>query len=218
MGNSLKFDLELAESRFSLPELEVYFSDKMAKLYQPIIYGSKYSFPPPEGMYYRILYNNSIQEYCLQYYVYWLDQNCMGIMPIADHKYDYEPILIFLKPPNLFPVGVVNAGYSKYLGLSCRFHKTEIRRIEYIERDEHEINFQYSTSRSPYYPFGGPEGKSSKTCVKKYPLPGSIYFEETKPIFALVACSHVFSGAEASLNGDRLKVTLKPLTDRIVEE
>lgn len=218
LGNSLKLELEQIESRFSLPELETYICDEMAKLYQPIIHGGKYSFPPPEGMYYRILFNNLLKEYCVQYYLYWLDQNCLGIMPIADHKYDYEPILIFLKPPNLFPVGIVNAGYSKYLGISCRFHKTEIRRMEYTKRDENEREFQYLTSPSPYYPFGGSEGRPFKTCVKKYPLSGSIYFEETKPLFALTACSHVFSGAEASINGDRIKVDLRRLTDTIAEE
>ncbi len=218
LGNSLKLELEPINSQFNLPELEVYFCDVMAKLYQPIIYGSKYSIPPPEGLYYRILYNNLLQEYCIQYYLYWLDQNCLGIMPIADHKYDYEPILIFLKPPNLFPVGIVNAGYSKYLGMSCRFHKTEIRRIEYMNRDEHEREFHYFTSPSPYYPYGGTEGRSCKTCVKKYPLSGSIYFEKTNPLFALTACSHVFSGSEASISGDRLKVDLKLLTDKIAEE
>lgn len=218
LGSNLKLELELIESRFSLPGLDVYFCDEMTKLYQPIIYGGKYSIPPPEGMYYRVLYNNLVQEYCIVYYLYWLDQNCLGIMPIADHKYDYEPILIFLKPPNLFPVGVVNAGYSKYLGISCRFHKTEIRRIEYRERDEHERNFRYLTSPSPYYPYGRTRGKSCKTCIKKYPLPGSIYFEETRPLFALAACSHVFSGSEVSIIGDRLKVDLMRLTDAITEE
>ena len=76
-------------------------------------------------MYYRIIYNSLSQEFCIPYYVYWLDQNCMGIIPLADHKYDYESILIFLKPPSLFPVGVINAGYSKYLGVNCKFHKRD---------------------------------------------------------------------------------------------
>ena len=218
LGGSYNLELEVVMSRFCLPELEVYFCDQLAKLYQPIVNGNKFSFPSPEGIYYRIIHNNLTQEYCIQYFLYWLDQNCLGMMPIADHKYDYEPILIFFKPPNLFPIGVVNAGYSKYLGISCRFHKTEIRRIEYTLRDEHERDFQYLTSSSPYYPFGGASGRTCKTCIKKYPLSGAIYFEETRPLFALAACSHVFSGAEASLDGDRLQVDLKRLTDVVAED
>lgn len=155
MGNSLELELESIESNFSLPALQVYLCDQLAKLYPPIIYGSEYSLPPLEGMYYRIMYNSLNQEFCIQYYVYWFDQNCMGIIPLADHKYDYEPILIFLKPPYLFPVGVVNAGYSKCLGINCRFHKIEITIMEFNERDEHESNFEYFTSTSPYYLFGG---------------------------------------------------------------
>lgn len=218
LGNSLELELEPIESNFRLPTLQVYLCDQLANLYQPIIYGSEYSLPPPEGIYYRIMYNSLNQEFCIQYYVYWFDQNCMGIIPLADHKYDYEPILIFLKPPSLFPVGVVNAGYSKYLGIHCRFHKTEIRRMEFNERDQHETNFNYFTSRSPYYPFGGPKGRASKTCVKRYPLSGSLYFEETRPLFSLISCSHVFSGAEASIRGERLDLILRPLSDATVEE
>lgn len=42
----------------------------------------------------------------------------------------YRPNLN-LKPPKPFPIGIVNAGYSKGLDMSCRFHKTEILMKEF---------------------------------------------------------------------------------------
>jgi len=48
---------------------------------------------------------------------------------MSNHKYDYEPIFVFIKPPNPIPYVIVNAGQSGTKGLSeCRFHKTEVRR------------------------------------------------------------------------------------------
>jgi hypothetical protein len=108
LGDLNKFELEEKISQFTIPSLTTYFSDAFASLYQPIIYGREYSFPPPEGIYYRIILSESLGEFSIQYNVYWLDQNCLGRLPIADHKYDYEPIFIFVRPPKRYPVGIIN--------------------------------------------------------------------------------------------------------------
>jgi len=49
-------------------------------------------------------------------------------------------------------------------------------------------------------------------------LPGSIYFKETRPLFALISCSHVFSGTVASLRVELLDLVLRLLLDAPVEE
>jgi hypothetical protein len=210
--------MEKYESRFKIPSIESHFCDNMAEMYKPIIYGGDYSEPEPEGIYYRILYNPELKSFCLQYYLYWIEQNCLGLLPIADHKYDYEPILIYVEPPLEFPIGIVNAGYSKGLGMSCRFHKTEIRMKEFENRDFSEYELRYKTSAEPFYPFGGSQGVSGSTCVKKYPIGGAIYMNELHPILAITSCSHVFSGAEKDLRGDIIHMPMKRLDDQVLHE
>ncbi len=172
----------------------------------------------PEGIYYRILYERSLNRLCLQYYVYWQEQNCLGFLPIADHKYDYEPIFIYIDIPNDFPAGIVNAGYSKALGASCRFRKTEVRMNEYTDRDFNEYPIEYKTSPEPHYPFGGPDGLDGNTCVKKYPITGAIYLNKFQPMFGISSCSHVFSGAEKELHGNILSMPTKKLDDQVLNE
>ena len=218
LGSSRSFQLEKYESRFTLPSIESYFCDDFAKMYGPVIYGGDYSEPEPEGIYYRILYESISKKLCLQYYVYWLEQNCLGLLPVADHHYDYEPIFIYLQPPSIFPIGIVNGGYSKGLGMACRFHKTEIRTKEITERDFNEYEAKYKTSPEPFYPFGGKEGLNGAACIKKYPLAGAVYFNNSQPIFGIASCSHVFSGAEKELRGRILSVPLKRLGDQILNE
>jgi hypothetical protein len=218
IGTPKLFQLTTVESVFKIPSLELFFLDELAQLYQPIIYAGQFALPAPEGMYYRILHDNSLGEYCIQYYVYWLQQNCGGSLPFGDHKYDYEPIFVYLKPPLQYPVGVVNGGYSKVWGLSCRFHKNEIRRREYTARDSTEYRWTYSTSPEPFYPFGGPQGRASESCIKRYPLPGAIYFDELRPLFGIVSCFNAFSGAEKDLFGPVLSAPLKRLTDDVLNE
>jgi hypothetical protein len=215
VGILKNFDLEPSSSAFTIPSLTTYFSDELAKFYEPLIYAGDYSDPPPEGIYYRIIYNPSINEYCIQYYVYWLEQNCLGHLNFVSHTYDYEPIFLFIRPPQEYPVGVVNGGLSKALGAFCRFHKIEVRRKEYITRDPKEYEVHYSTASEPYYPFGKFE---TKECVKRYPLPGAIYFDDLRPIFGIVSCSHVFSGAESDIKCPRLSAQLKRLNDDVLNE
>src|SRR5262245_23245847 len=218
LGKSDNFQLEKYESRFKVPSVESYFCDPMAEMFKPIIYGGDYSEPESEGIYYRWLYRPDPKMMCLQYYVYWLDQNCLGLLPVADHRYDYEPIFIYLEPPKSFPIGIVNAGYSKGLGVSCRFHKTEIRMKDFTERDFSEYESKYKTSPEPFYPFGNSDGLDGSTCVKKYPIAGSIYLSDLHPMFGITSCSHVFSGAEKELRGRVLSIPLKRLDDGVLHE
>jgi hypothetical protein len=147
-------------------------------------------------------------------------QDCTGIINISNHKYDYEPIYVFIRPAALEPIGVVNSGASKEppMSLECRFHKTEIRRQEYISRDEIEQCYSFTTSPSPFYPFGGNYGQKAMNCVKKYPLAGAIYFEKYRPLFGIYACYHIFSGAEDILKGKTLDIPLRQLNDDVLDE
>lgn len=194
-------------------------------MYQPILYSqnvphndSDPSFKP-EAIYYRIIFEPTQAEYCIQYYFYWLDQNCSSFLGISNHKYDYEPIYVYFHPSEISPIGVVNSGESKVLGLNqCRFHKTEARKKEYSIRDQVEESCTFRTSPAPYYPFGGSEGIEGKNCAKRYPLAGSIYFSDVRPMFGVATCFHAFSGAENSLNGGLIEPSLKQLNDEILHE
>jgi hypothetical protein len=237
LGKTENFDLEDASSKYLMPNLRMYFSDKMASFYQPIIYRGDQDFDDenddnkkgsatyPEGIYYRIVYSSHEDIYCIQYYVYWLMQNCSGFIGIGNHVYDYEPIFVFVKPPHPMPYGIVNSGQSKAAGLRefrCRFHKTEIRMMEYTQRDAEERPISFKTSPYPFYPFRAEEDKNDgipgQNCVKKYPLSSAIYFQDYKPLFGIDTCFHAFSGAEAVLKGERLNVTLKKLDDIVLNE
>jgi hypothetical protein len=93
------FNIEEEESQYLLPDLKAVLSDEMALFYEPIIYTGDHIFHDdgnsdrnatyPEGIYYRIVYDPPQQAYCIQYYVYWLMQNCTGFLGISNHKYDY---------------------------------------------------------------------------------------------------------------------------------
>jgi hypothetical protein len=223
IGVGKTFALEESNSQYVIPGLHVYFSDILAKTYQPILYSGNEFYDhnnpsvQPEGIYYRIVFNASKDEYCIQYYVYWLNQNCTGFLNISNHKYDYEPIYIFFRPPYVFPVGIINSGESKVLGPNqCRFHKTEIRRKEYDVRDQFEASCAFKTSKAPYYPFGGSGGLEGRNCAKRYPIAGSIYFSEERPLFGIATCFHAFSGAESMLRGQQINLSLKRLNDDIL--
>ena len=216
LGRIQNYLMERYDSQFKVPSVDVYFCDSLANLYMPIIYGADFHDPEPEGIYYRIMVSPSLNRLCVQYYIYWLDQNCFDILPIADHKYDYEPILVFIDLPTEFPVGIINAGYSGGLGMACRFHKTEIRMQEFQDRDFNEYQFSYQTSPAPSYPFGGAGGLPGSTCIKKYPLAGAVYLKGLQPMFGITSCSHVFSGAEKALRGKIMSIPLKRMDDQIL--
>lgn len=227
LGSIERYDLEEYNSKYATLELKVFFSDSLARRYQPIIYEGNVpansddkNSTNAEGAYYRIVYNPNSNEICIQYFVYWLMQDCTGFVGISNHKYDYEPIYIFIRPSNLQPVGIVNSGASSnpVTVLECRFHKTEIRRQEYIARDEIEESCVFTTSPSPFYPFGGSTGQKAMNCIKRYPIAGTIYFENCTPLFGIYACYHVFSGAQDVLKGNRLDIPLRQLDDKVLEE
>lgn len=67
---------------------------------------------------------------------------------------------------------------------------------EYTERDSTEYQFIYKTSSEPFYPFDGLQGRTSKSCMKRYPFSGAIYFDELRPLFWIVSYFNAFSGAE----------------------
>jgi hypothetical protein len=215
VGTIKNFDLEPSISTFTIPSLTTFFSDDLARLYEPVIYGGDYSNPAPDGIYYRIICDPSKGEYCIQYYVYWLEQICLGHLNFVSHIYDYEPIFLYIRPPIEHPVAVINGGLSKVLGAFCRFHKIEVRKKEYTVRDPKEYQVPYATASKPYYPFGKFE---TSACVKKYPLPGAIYFDDLRALFGIVSCSHVFGGADSDLKGPKLSMQLKRLDDDVLNE
>src|SRR5215204_296610 len=105
IGSPENFRLEEVKSQYALPSLKTFFSDEMASVYQPIIFRGDQVFDDddddgsnpatyPEGIYYRIVYDPSEAAYCIQYYGYWLVQNCTRFLGISNHKYDYEPIFV----------------------------------------------------------------------------------------------------------------------------
>jgi hypothetical protein len=220
IGTANSFELSDVKSQYVIDSLKVFFSDNLASQYAPILYGSE-DEPnmQPEGIYYRIVCNPHSNEYCMQYYVYWLNQDCSGFIGVSNHIYDYEPIFVFITPPDPNPVGIVNSGWSKIFELNhCRFHKTEVRRKEYSSRDPQEFPQSFKTSQSPFYPFGGASGINGTNCVKRYPISSAIYFEQYRPLFGIATCFHAFSGAADALTGNRIKVPLKRLDDTILGE
>lgn len=179
LGAVKRYDLESGTSKYLLNDLKLVYCDLLASDYAPIVYAGSFNKPEAEAMYYRILCTANLKEICLQYYLYWPEQVCVGGFMLS-HTYDYEPILLFLKPPNEFCHMVVNGGYSMD-GVNCRFHKTEIHLMGQ-RRDEREQSCKSRTSPSPFYPFGEKEGQEVMSCVKRYPLEASVYFLEHHPV------------------------------------
>src|SRR3954452_20947519 len=108
-------------SLYILPKYEVYFDDEIASKYKPIVFSHECLSGDPEGLYYRIVANDEENEICIQYFFYWNHQWCM----MASHKYDYEPIFIYMSRDNTsLPKLIVNGGLG---GVKCGFHKNEIR-------------------------------------------------------------------------------------------
>src|SRR5437867_4066631 len=113
------YSLKEKRSMYVLENYKVFFSDELARKYEPIVYSGECLSGDPEAVYYRIIKNEK-QEFCIQYFYYWLYQECM----MASHGYDYEPIFIYLESNNPDPYLIVNGGS----GLpDCNFHKNEVR-------------------------------------------------------------------------------------------
>ena len=206
-----KITLRKEESEFVLPRYGVYFSKKLAEQYRPIVYSFLGTSGNPEGLYYRIVARKKLQEVCIQYYFYWKNQKC----GITSHKYDYEPIFLYLKPNSVRPDKIVNGGLG---GLGCLFHKNEVRPRD-GRRSIRTSKYNTTLSPKPCYPFGKKGKVKIHGCYKKYPLQGNkdLKFQGLHPKFGLVSCSNVFSGAKETLQGKQLRPTLKELTDKILK-
>ena len=204
--------LEKLKSKYAIPKYYLVFLDTLAKKYEPIIYSHECLSGSPEGLYYRILLKETTKELCLQYFYFWNNQSCYMI----SHKYDYEPIFIFLKDKETKPFLIVNAGLG---GADCGFHKNEIR-PKSGKRDWLDIHFNVNLSPKEYYPFGRNGNVIYKGCSRKYPLNTNrdLWFKGQRPLFGIRACSNVFSGASYDLQGDTFKPPLKRLTDKILTQ
>jgi hypothetical protein len=206
------------KTKYGLEGYKVFFSDKLARKYEPIVYEGECMSGDPKAVYYRILQNdndgdNDKSELCIQYFYYWQYQNCM----MTSHGYDYEPIFIYLKSGNSNPYLIVNGGFGKP---DCYFHKNEVRpRKGKKDNDTRHV----TTTLSPYpsYPFGQDGNIKYHGCVKTYPLDSGedLQFEEANhPLFGIRACSNIFSGAKGDLHGHRFHPPLKKLTDRVLSK
>ena len=204
--------LEKSRSKYALPKYSLLFSDDLAKKYVPIIYSHECLSGPPEAVYYRILSKITTKELCLQYFFFWRYQHCY----MVSHRYDHEPVFIFLRDKETCPFLIVNAGLG---GVDCGFHKNEIR-PKSGKRDQFDIHFEVKLSPKEYYPFGKNGDVKCKGCSKKYPLDTKqdLKFKERHPLFGVRACSNVFSGAEYDLQGEIFGPLLKRLTDRILTQ
>jgi hypothetical protein len=200
------------KTEYVLEGYKVFFSAKLARQYEPIVYSGECMSGDPEALYYRILKNDK-NEFCIQYFYYWQYQNCM----MTSHGYDYEPIFIYLKSDNSNPYLIVNGGFGKP---DCYFHKNEVRpRKGKKDNDTRHV----TTTLSPYpsYPFGQDGNIKYHGCVKTYPLDSGedLQFEEANhPLFGIRACSNIFSGAKGDLHGHRFHPPLKKLTDRVLSK
>jgi hypothetical protein len=201
------------KTKYALEGYKVFFSDQLARRYEPIIYAGECMSGDPEAVYYRILQNEDKNEFCIQYFYYWQYQNCM----MTSHSYDYEPIFIYLKSNDSNPYLIVNGGFGKP---DCHFHKNEVRPRK-GKRDSNTRHVTTNLSPYPFYPFGQNGNVKYHGCMKTYPLitGEDLQFEEKyHPLFGIRACSNVFSGAEGDLHGHRFDPPLKKLTDRVLSK
>ena len=200
-------------SKYAIPQYTVLFSENIAKRYRPIVYSHECLSGPPEAVYYRILSKEEeTKELCVQYFFFWKYQYCH----MTSHKYDYEPIFVYLKDKETKPHLIVNAGLG---GVSCGFHKNEVRPRS-GKRDRFEIHFEVDLSPKEYYPFGKDGTVKYRGCTKNYPLDAhrDLQFKGLRPFFGIRACSNVFSGARYDLQGEIFNPPLKRLTDRILTQ
>ncbi len=210
--NFKKLKLRKEESDFVLPKYDVYFSSRLAKFYSPTVYSFVGNSKDPEGLYYRIIARKKLQEVCIQYFFYWEYQDCGP----TSHKYDYEPIFVYLKQNLIRPDMVVNGGLG---GPSCLFHKNEVRPRK-GRRSVSTRRFSSTLSPRPYYPFGRNGKLKIHGCYKNYPLKGNkdLKFQGQHSKFGIISCSNVFSGAKETLKGKLLKPPLKELDDNILNK
>jgi hypothetical protein len=204
------------KTKYALGGYKVFFSTKLARQYEPIVYAGECMSGDPEALYYRILQNDN-NEFCIQYFYYWQYQNCM----MTSHGYDYEPIFIYLKnkksDDDLDLYLIVNGGLG---GPDCHFHKNEVR-PSHGRRNGKTSHITSNLSPYPFYPFGKDGNVKYHACVSTYPLDTGKDLqleEEYRPLFGIRACSNIFSGAQGDLHGRRFKPPVKRLTDRVLDK
>ena len=210
--------LKESKTKYALEGYRVFFSSKLARQYEPIVYSGECTSGDPEALYYRILQNDDggdgeKNEFCIQYFYYWKYQNCL----MASHGYDYEPIFIYLKSDDSSPYLIVNGGFGTP---DCYFHKNEVRPRK-GKRDSDIRHVTTNLSPQPFYPFGQDGNLKYDACVKTYPLDTGedLQFEKGyHALFGIRACSNVFSGAQGDLHGHRFDPPLKKLTDRVLSK
>jgi len=220
----LKLKLEYTKTKYALEGYKIFFSTKLARQYEPIVFSGECMSGDPEAVYYRIIESNEQSDHdhdrkvelCIQYFYFWQYQNCM----MTSHGYDYEPVFIYLnkKSDDSEPHLIVNGGLG---GPDCRFHKNEVR-PRGGRRDGKTQNITTNLSPYPYYPFGQNGNVKCRECVSTYPLDTGedLQFENEghRPLFGIRACSNVFSGAQGDLHGHKFKPPLKKLTDRVLDK
>jgi hypothetical protein len=204
-------DLMEYNSKYLLPECKLFFSDRLADKYKPVVYNFLCQSGSPMALYYRIVAKDQRRDLCIQYFFYWDYQNCMG----ASHRYDYEPIFVYLKNDSSSPQMIVNGGFS---GPQCGFHINEIRPVK-GERNHSPMSFSEKMCPEPYYPFGKGGNVNCEGCATYYPLDGDdLTSEDTHPLFGIIACSNVFSGGKFSLRWERFNPPLKRLDDSTLDK
>jgi hypothetical protein len=218
MGSSPKTSrnyLGNTNTNFVFQGYGISFSNEMAKRYKPIVYSHKCESGPPKAVYYRIVTDNETKGSCIQYFYYWEHQNCLDFM--ASHRYDYEPIYIYVRNYDSFLSRIVNGG--KGIEARCRFHKNEIRPRNGV-RQRIGSFFEVTLSPQEYFPWGKDGTVRYRGCSQTYPLMGDkdLQFEHTNPRFGICECSNVFSGSKEHLVGDIFDPPLEELTDTVLEE
>jgi hypothetical protein len=186
---------------------------RLANLFKPIVFLGQCFSGSPEGVYYRIVGKSSTDSskiFCIQYFYYWDEQFCL----FASHRYDYEPIFVYVRQDEIKPFLIINGGLGQVF---CRLHKIEIR-PEDGERSEVEQHCSTSLSPSPFYPFGSSGTEKIDVCYKTYPLSGNdLRMDDTHPVFGIRSCSNVFSGANVSIHGPKLDPPIRELTDNVLD-
>ena len=218
MGKVKEFTLEVCESKYVDPALKPYFSDDFATEFQPQLFNYKGegSKPEPAGIYYRIILAPDLGLFCIQYYVYWKRQDCG---PLKSHIHDYEPIMMFLRPPKEKPVRVVNGGVGDMSSGNLTFHRAEIHLAGKKTRDSKDLFKKFRTSPAPYYPWGENTGREIGSWYKRYPLETSLYFRGGSPLVGILNCYHAFScAAEAVERRKRLSPRLNRMDDTVLGE
>ena len=189
--------------------IEVSFEMRWAKKFLPLIHDPRgyASHPKPEGVYYRILRRKS--EEAIQYFVRWDEQDCIAAYPLVghlfSHKFDYEPIIAFIKDGEIGKLVISATG-----GLTQGGHQTEIYR-----EDESSVlgKVTYRTSKAPEYPFGEHE---SVGYFREEPL-DKVTFRAKRPMLGVATCYHVYTAMRSYLRGPILDMKLFALKSEVLD-